>query len=72
MVTDGIIKSNAKARLIRDGVVVYDGEINSVQKEKDSVKEVKKGFECGITLVNFDDIKENDVIEAYEMVEVKR
>ena len=72
MVTDGIIKSNAKARLIRDGVVVYDGEINSVQKEKDSVKEVKKGFECGITLVNFDDIKENDVIEAYEMVEIKR
>ena len=72
MVTDGIIKVNANARLIRDGVVVYDGQINTIQKEKDSVKEVKKGFECGITLVNFSDIKENDVIEAYEMVEIKR
>ena len=72
MVNDGIIKSNAKARLIRDGIVIYDGEINSIQKEKDQVKEVKKGFECGITLVNYNDIKENDVIEAYEMVEIKR
>ena len=72
MVTDGVIKSNAKARLIRDGIVIYDGEINTVQKEKDQVKEVKKGFECGITLVNYNDIKENDVIEAYEMVEIKR
>ena len=72
MVTDGIVKSNAKARLIRDGVVVYDGEINTIQKEKDQAKEVKKGFECGITLVNFSDIKEGDVIEAYEMVEIPR
>ena len=72
MVIDGIIKSSAKARLVRDGVVVYDGEINSIQKEKDTVKEVKKGFECGITLVNFSDIKENDIIEVYEMVEIKR
>ena len=72
MVTDGIIKSNAKARLVRDGVVIYDGEINSIQKEKDQAKEVKKGFECGITLVNFSDIKENDIIEAYEMVEIER
>ena len=72
MVTDGIIKSNAKARLIRDGVVVYDGEIHSLQKEKDQAKEVKKGFECGITLEKYDDIKEKDVIEAYEMVEIKR
>ena len=72
MVTDGIIKSDAKARLIRDGVVVYDGEINTLQKEKDSVKEAKKGFECGITLVDYSDIKEGDVIQAYEMVEIKR
>ena len=71
-VDTGVIKSNAKARLIRDGVVVYDGEINSLQREKDNVKEVKKGFECGITLENFSDIKVNDVIEAYEMQEVKR
>ena len=71
-VTSGIIKSNSKARLIRDGIVIYDGSINSVQREKDSVKEVKQGFECGITLVDYNDIKENDVIESYEMVEIKR
>lgn len=72
MVIDGVVKSNAKARLIRDGVVVYDGNINTLQKEKDQVKEVKKGFECGITLENYSDIKEKDIIEAYEMVEIKR
>ena len=72
MVLDGVIKSDAKARLIRDGVVIYDGAINTIQKEKDQVKEVKKGFECGITLENYNDIKESDIIEAYEMVEIKR
>ena len=71
-ITNGIIKQNSKARLIRDGVVLYDGVIASIQREKDSVKEVKQGFECGITLENFNDIKEKDVIEAYEMVVVKR
>ena len=71
-ITNGIIKQNSKARLIRDGVVLYDGVIASIQREKDLVKEVKQGFECGITLENFNDIKEKDVIEAYEMVEVKR
>ena len=71
-VTNGIIKSNSKARLMRDGVVIYDGSINSVQREKDSVKEVKQGFECGITLTDYSDIKEGDIIEAYEMQEVKR
>lgn len=71
-VVDGVIKRDAKARVIRDSVVIYDGEIGSVQREKDSVKEVKKGLECGITISNFNDIKVGDVIEAYEMVEVKR
>ncbi len=71
-VTDGVVKKDAKARLIRDGVVVYNGEIASLQREKDAVKEVKKGLECGITLNNYSDIKVGDVIEAYEMVEVKR
>ncbi len=71
-VLDGVIKNNAKVRLIRDGVIVYDGTIASVQREKDSVKEVKKGYECGITLDNFSDIKVGDVLECYEMVEVKR
>ena len=70
-VLDGVIKSNAKARVIRDSVVIYDGEINSIQREKDSVKEVKKGLECGVTITNFNDIKVGDIIEAYEMVEVK-
>ncbi len=68
-VVDGVIKSNSKVRLIRDSVVIYDGEINSIQREKDSVKEVKKGLECGITITNFSDIKVGDIIEAYEMVE---
>ena len=71
-ITDGIIKNNAKARVIRDSVVIYDGNINSLQREKDSVKEVKKGLECGITVENFNDLKVGDIIEAYEMVEIKR
>ncbi len=71
-VVDGVIKNGALARLIRDGIVIYEGKIASVQREKDTVKEVKKGFECGITLENYIDIREGDTIEAYEMVEVKR
>ena len=71
-VIDGIIRRDAKARVIRDGVVIYDGNINSIAREKDQVKEVKQGLECGITIENFNDIKENDIIEAYEVVEVKR
>ena len=54
------------------GIVVYDGSINSLAREKDQVKEVKNGFECGITIENFNDIKENDVLEVYEEVEIKR
>ncbi len=71
-VTDGVIKRDSKARIIRDGVVIYDGNINSIQREKDSAKEVKKGLECGITIENYNDIREKDIIEAYEMVEIKR
>ena len=71
-ITDGIVKRDAKARIIRDGVVVFDGSINSLQRGKDAVKEVKKGLECGITIENYTDIKVSDVIEAYEMVEIKR
>ncbi len=67
-VLDGVIKANSKVRVIRDSVVIYDGEVNSIQREKDTVKEVKKGLECGITITNFNDIKVGDVIEAYEMV----
>lgn len=71
-VLDGIIKADSKARLIRDGIVIYDGSINSIQREKNQVKEVKAGFECGMTLEKYQDIKENDIIEAYELVEIKR
>ncbi|MBE6141000.1 MAG: translation initiation factor IF-2 [Firmicutes bacterium] len=70
-VEDGIIKNGAKARIIRDGIVlINDDTISSLQREKNTVKEVKKGFECGITLESFNDIKEGDIIETYEMVEV--
>ena len=72
MVTSGIIKRDAKARIIRDGVVIYDGNINTIAREKDQVKEVKSGIECGITIENYNDIKEKDIIEAYEIVEIKR
>ncbi len=71
-VTDGLIKNNAQARVIRDGVIIHDGKIASIQRGKDAAKEVKKGFECGITLDGYNDIKEKDIIEAYEMVEIKR
>ncbi|MBR3898311.1 MAG: translation initiation factor IF-2 [Bacilli bacterium] len=71
-VTDGIIKRNTQARVIREGVVIYDGKIGSLQREKDSVKEVKKGYECGITIENFNDIKPGDIIESYEMIEKKK
>ena len=71
-VVEGIIRRDAKARVIRDGVVIYDGNINTVAREKDQVKEVKQGLECGITIENFNDIKENDIIEDYEIVEVRR
>ncbi len=71
-VTDGLIKSNSKIRVIRDGIVIHDGMISGLQRGKDSVKEVKKGFECGITLENYSDLKEQDVLECYDMVEVKR
>ena len=71
-VTDGVIKRDAKARVIRDSVVIYDGNIGSVAREKDQVKEVKQGLECGITIEGYNDIKEGDIIEDYEIVEVKR
>ena len=71
-VTAGLIKNGALARVIRDGVVLTsDDTINSLQRGKDSAKEVKKGFECGLTLEKFNDFKEGDIIETYEMVEVK-
>lgn len=71
-VTDGLIKSNAHARVIRDGAILVDTTFASIQRGKDNAKEVKKGFECGITLEKYDDFKVGDIIEAYELQEVKR
>ena len=71
-VTNGVVKNGQKARIIRDDVVVYNGAIKSLQHEKDQVKEVKKDMDCGLTLENCQDYKENDIIEVYELVEIKR
>ena len=71
-VTDGIIKSNSKVRVIRDGVIIYDGKIGSLQREKDQAKEVKSGFDCGITVEGYNDLKVDDELQAYEEVEVER
>ena len=71
-VLDGKVTNNSNVRLIRDGVVVYTGKISTIQHEKDQVKEVTKGMDCGVTLENYQDIKEQDIIEAYELIEIKR
>jgi len=71
-VTDGKITRDSKVRLIRQGVVIYEGEIDTLKRYKDDVKEVAQGYECGITIKNFNDIKEGDVIEAYIMEEIER
>ena len=69
MVTDGLIKSTNKVRILRDGAIIYEGEIESLKRFKDDAKEVKQGFECGIKIKNFNDISVGDIIEGYEMVE---
>jgi translation initiation factor IF-2 len=71
-VTEGKINRNHKVRIIRDGIVVYSGELGSLKRFKDDVKEVQKGYECGLNIAKFNDIKEGDVVEAYEQVEVIR
>ncbi|MBN8576058.1 MAG: translation initiation factor IF-2 [Cyclobacteriaceae bacterium] len=72
MVTDGYIKRNNPIRLIREGIVVYSGEMTALKRHKDDASEVKFGFDCGISIKNFADIKEGDVIESYENREVKK
>jgi translation initiation factor IF-2 len=72
MVLDGVIKRAARARVLRNNVVIFDGELDSLKRFKDDVKEVKGGFECGLSLKNFSDIQEGDQIECYEVVEVAR
>ena len=70
-VTEGEIVRSASVRIIRDGVVIHDGKIKSLKRFKDDVKEVKNNYEFGISIENFDDIKEKDVIECYRMSEEK-
>jgi translation initiation factor IF-2 len=72
MVLDGKVNRNTKVRVIRDGIVVYTGELGSLKRFKDDVREVAAGYECGLNINNFNDIKVGDIIEGYEMVEMKR
>jgi translation initiation factor IF-2 len=72
MVTDGKLVRNAKIRLIRDGVVVFSGSLSSLKRFKDDAKEVAQGFDCGLTIHNYNDLREGDYVEAYEEIEVKR
>ncbi|MDW8371285.1 MAG: translation initiation factor IF-2, partial [Geminicoccaceae bacterium] len=72
MVTDGIVKRGAKVRLLRDNVVVFEGALGSLKRFKDDVREVKEGFECGMSIEGYNDIRQGDVIEAYEVQEVAR
>ena len=72
MVTDGVAKRDAKVRVIRDGIVIFEGVLGSLQRFKDSVKEVQSGYECGLTVENYNDIKVGDLIELYEDQEVEQ
>jgi translation initiation factor IF-2 len=72
MVTDGYVKRNNPIRLIRDGIVIYSGEMTALKRFKDDAAEVRSGFDCGISIKNFNDINVGDVIESYEKREVKR
>ncbi len=71
-VTDGIFERDCQARIVRDGIVIYDGKLASLRRFKDDVKEVRTGYECGFVFENFNDIKEGDQVEAFKMVEIPR
>jgi translation initiation factor IF-2 len=72
MVTDGTLSRNSKIRLIRDGVVIYTGDLGSLKRFKDDVKEVNKGYECGLNVNNYNDIRTGDIVEAFKEVQVKK
>ena len=72
MVTEGMIKRGAKVRLLRDNVVIHEGTLKTLKRFKDEVKEVKSGFECGMAFENYEDIREGDMIEAFEVESVAR
>ena len=71
-VTDGKLNRNARVRVVRDGVVIHDGNLASLKRFKDDVKDVASGYECGLSIERFNDIKEGDILEAYTFEEVKR
>src|SRR5690606_257345 len=71
-VTDGYVKRNNKIRVIRAGIVIHTGEIDSLKRFKDDVQEVRSGYECGLNIKNFNDIEVGDIIESFELKEVKR
>ena len=71
-VLDGTIERDCQVRIVRDGIVVYDGQLASLKRFKDDVKEVRTGFECGLSFERFNDVKEGDVVEAFKMVEIPR
>jgi translation initiation factor IF-2 len=71
-VVEGLVRRGAKVRLLRDNVVVHDGELDSLKRFKDDVREVKAGFECGLSLKNYNDVNKGDQLEVYEIVEVSR
>ncbi|MDF4740525.1 hypothetical protein P3530_24585, partial [Vibrio parahaemolyticus] len=71
-VTDGKITRDSGVRIIRDGVVIFEGQLDTLKRFKDDVKEVAQNYECGITIERYNDLKEGDIIEAYIMEEVKR
>ena len=72
LVTDGVVRRGAKVRLLRDSVVVHEGDLSSLRRFKDEVREVQAGTECGIAIENYQDIKVGDVIEVFERTEVAR
>ncbi len=72
MVTQGVLQRGAQVRVVRDGTIIHDGRIETLKRFQDDVREVNQGFECGLTLENFNDVKEGDVLEAYAVREVAR
>jgi translation initiation factor IF-2 len=72
MVTEGVVKRNAPIRVLRDNVVIFEGELESLRRFKDDVSEVRNGFECGIGVKNYNDVREGDQIEVFEVIQVVR
>jgi translation initiation factor IF-2 len=71
-VVEGLVRRGSKIRVLRDNVVIHDGELDSLKRFKDDVREVKAGFECGLSIRNYNDIQQKDQLEVYEIVEVSR